>query len=153
MSGKFKLVCLFILYALMLHLSQPQMVCTQHPCGCEAPMPPAGTRLKTGRRPGEKASFYNTTQNILVNGHQYRKFIDIFLLPFFSSRVNSCLKEIKSHNEMILDKLGHKSVKRSTVKYKSGTPFVCNLCDYAAKNISSLNKHKKQGRPELCHNY
>ena len=87
--------------------------------------------------------FYNTTQNILVNGHQYRKFIDFFLLPFFSSRVNSCLKEIKSHNEMILDKLGHKSVKRSTVKYKSGTPFVCNLCDYAAKNISSLNKHKK----------
>ena len=59
MSGKFKLVCLFILYALMLHLSQPQMVCTQHPCGCEAPMPPAGTRLKTGRRPGEKAIIYN----------------------------------------------------------------------------------------------
>ena len=68
MSGKFKLVCLFILYALMLHLSQPQMVRTQHPCGCKAPMPPAGTRLKTGRRPGEKAS-HNNNKPICKENH------------------------------------------------------------------------------------
>ena len=86
---------------------------------------------------------YNTTQLILVNGHGYCKFIELFLEPLFKSKIESCLNEIKSFNEITLEKLGNKSVKRSTVKYKGGTTFVCNRCDYAAKNISSLNKHKK----------
>ena len=67
--------------------------------------------------------FYNTTQLILVNGHGYKKFIDVFLKPFFTSLIESCLNEIQSYNLMALEKLGQKSVKRSTVKYKSGTSY------------------------------
>jgi hypothetical protein len=33
-------------------------------------------------------------------------------------------------------------VKISTVKYKGGSAFLCDRCDFAAKNISALNKHK-----------
>ena len=87
--------------------------------------------------------FYNTTQRILVNGHGYRSFINIFLKPFFTSKIDSSLTEIQAFNDMALDKLGNKSVKRSTVKYKGGTPFTCKSCDFAAKSISALNKHKK----------
>ena len=33
-------------------------------------------------------------------------------------------------------------MKRSTVKYKGGSTFPCKLCDFAAKNLASLKKHK-----------
>jgi hypothetical protein len=54
--------------------------------------------------------FYNTTQKILVNGHGYQKLVDIFLKPFFMSKIDSCLGDIQSYNELLLDKLGHKTV-------------------------------------------
>ena len=38
--------------------------------------------------------FYNTTQLILVNGHGHRQFIDIFLKPFFTSKIESILDKI-----------------------------------------------------------
>ena len=31
--------------------------------------------------------FYNTTQKVLVNGHGYQKLVDIFLKPFFMSKL------------------------------------------------------------------
>ena len=49
---------------------------------------------------------YNTTCKILVNGHGYRKLIDLFLEPFFRSRVDACLEEINKFNEVVLDNLG-----------------------------------------------
>ena len=39
---------------------------------------------------------YNTTQKILVNGHGYKRLIDIFLKPFFQSKVESCSREIEN---------------------------------------------------------
>ena len=75
--------------------------------------------------------FYNTTQKILVNGHGYKKFIDLFLQPFFNSKIESYLEDIKSYNEFVLDKLGHKTVKRSSVKYNGCSTFDCNKCEYS----------------------
>ena len=49
---------------------------------------------------------YNTTCLILVNGHGYRKLIEMFLAPFFSSRIVSCQDQIISCNKIILEKLG-----------------------------------------------
>ena len=65
--------------------------------------------------------FYNTTQKILVNGHGYKKIVDIFLKPFFMSKIDSSLKDIQSYNEILLEKLGHKTVKRSAVRSKVGS--------------------------------
>ena len=48
---------------------------------------------------------------------------------------------IASYNSLALDALGVKQVKRSTVKYKGGSSFPCKLCDFAAKNLSTLKKH------------
>ena len=82
---------------------------------------------------------YNTTQLILVNGRNYSKLVDTFLIPFFKSKIEESKKEIDKVNEGILVRLGPK---RSSVKYKGGLSFPCNRCDYACKTISTLNKHK-----------
>ena len=60
---------------------------------------------------------YNTTQLILVNGHGYANFINIFLKPYFQSKIDLHLDGIRSYNNLALESLGHKQVKRSTVKY------------------------------------
>ena len=86
---------------------------------------------------------YHTTQLILVNGHGYKKFINIFLKPFFQSKINSCLEQINIYNGEVLIKLGINTVKRSSVRYKKGSPFPCELCEFAAKTLSALNKHRK----------
>ena len=56
--------------------------------------------------------FYNTTQLILVNGHAYKKLTEEFLVPFFESRIASNLEEIRKFNEMAMQTLGAKTVKR-----------------------------------------
>ena len=86
---------------------------------------------------------YHTTQLILVNGHGYKRFINTFLKPFLQSKIGTCLEEIEVYNGEVLVTLGAKTVKRSAVKYKGGSSFPCNRCEFAAKNISALNKHKK----------
>ena len=84
---------------------------------------------------------YNTTQLILVNGNGYANFIEIFLKPYFQSKIDLHMDGIASYNSLALDALGVKQVKRSTVKYKGGSSFPCKLCDFAAKNLSTLKKH------------
>ena len=44
---------------------------------------------------------------------------------------------------MVLDKLGSKVVKRADIKYKKGVSFPCTKCEYAAKNLATLSKHKR----------
>ena len=75
---------------------------------------------------------YNTTQRILINGHGYENFIEIFVKPFFETKVQSCPTEIQTINEEVLQKFGPKTVKRSNV----------NSCDFACKTLSALNKHR-----------
>ena len=85
---------------------------------------------------------YNTTQKILVNGHGYKKFIDLFLKPYFMSKTEEDAEDINLFNQEVIEKLGPKKVKRSDIKYKKGTAFPCNSCDFATKSISTLKKHK-----------
>ena len=87
---------------------------------------------------------YNTTQLILVNGHGYAKLIEMFLKPYFESKIQMNLNEINVFNENALSSLGSKTVKRSDVKYTGGpTHLWCTRCDFAAKSRTSLQKHKK----------
>ena len=87
---------------------------------------------------------YNTTQLILVNGHGYAKLIEMFLIPFFESKVNINNVEIDTFNKNALETLGSRMVKRSDVKYKGGPTYLwCTKCDFAAKSRTDLVKHKK----------
>ena len=87
-----------------------------------------------GDRDKVVCQFYNTTQRTLINGHGYKKFIELFLKPFFTSKIDNCEPDIKAYNEFVRELLGSRSVKRSSVKYKGGTTFPCNRCEFAAKN-------------------
>ena len=86
---------------------------------------------------------YNTTCLILVNGHGFRKLIELFLVPFFKAKISTSLDESEAVNEMVLEKLGSKFVKRADIKYKKGVSFPCTKCEYAAKSLSTLSKHKR----------
>ena len=85
---------------------------------------------------------YNTTQLILVNGHGYKKFVDTFLMPFFTTRAQENAKELVQFNDEVITKLAPRTVKRSDIKFKKSSTFTCNFCEFAAKSISTLNKHK-----------
>ena len=48
------------------------------------------------------------------------------------------------YNDKALHSLGSRRVKRSSVKYTAGSTFLwCTRCDFAAKTLSALEKHKK----------
>ena len=49
---------------------------------------------------------YNTTQKILVNGHGYRKFMDLFFKPFFMSKTQEDAEDIHLFNQEVIEKLG-----------------------------------------------
>ena len=85
---------------------------------------------------------YNTTQRILVNGHGFANFIEKFLKPFFNSKLSLNLEDIASYNKQVIETLGPRQVKRATVKYKGGSSFSCKVCDFSAKTITTLKKHK-----------
>ena len=87
--------------------------------------------------------FYNTTQLVLVNGHGYANFIDLFLKPFFESKIALNLEEIDRYNSTALEILGAKRVKRSSVRYKGGSTFPCNACDFATNTLMTLKKHMR----------
>ena len=88
---------------------------------------------------------YNTTQRILVNGHGFNRFVDIFLKPFFEAKVASCAQVIEKLNKEVSQKFAPKTVKRSSVRFKGSSNvvhiFACSQCDSTFKNNLSLNKH------------
>ena len=86
--------------------------------------------------------FYNTTQRILINGHGYKRFINIFFEPYFGQKIDGSSEEIIKANTLLLEKLGPKTVKRSDVKFKGKSSFPCNQCEYAFKSVTALNKHR-----------
>ena len=88
--------------------------------------------------------FYNTTQLILVNGHGYAKLVEVFLKPFFESKIPLYEEDIETYNKLVIETLGAKKVKRSNVKYKGGSTFPCIKCDFAGKTMTALEKHKKK---------
>ena len=54
---------------------------------------------------------YNTTQRILVNGHGYQRFIEIFLIPFFQAKIDASSTEIQNLNEQIIEEFGPRKQK------------------------------------------
>ena len=62
--------------------------------------------------------FYNTTQLVLVNGHGYSSFIETYLKPYFTSKIQLKKEEINNFNAQALESLttGPKKVKRSEAK-------------------------------------
>ena len=85
---------------------------------------------------------YNTTQLILVNGRGYKKFVELFLKPFFATKIDECIEEIEQLNSVVVKKLGSKTVKQSNIKYKKVPSFPCNECGFASKSVSHLKRHK-----------
>ena len=55
---------------------------------------------------------YNTTQLILINGRGYKKFIEVFLKPFFVAKTAECIEQIEEFNDQVVKKLGPKTVKQ-----------------------------------------
>ena len=53
---------------------------------------------------------FNTTQLILVNGHGYKKFIDLFLKPFLTAKISENLEEIEEYNDEAVKKLDTKGL-------------------------------------------
>ena len=86
---------------------------------------------------------YNTTQLILINGHGYQRFIDVFLKPFLTAKINECIPEIEEFNDQVVKKLGPKTVRRSVVKLRRGAAYPCQNCDFTAKSVPALRRHKK----------
>ena len=86
---------------------------------------------------------YNTTQLILINGLGYKKFINLFFKPFFESKIGGCLEDIELFNDEVAEALGPKTVKRSDIKLRRGPSYPCQTCDFTAKSVASLRKHKK----------
>ena len=70
---------------------------------------------------------YNTTQKILVNGHAYEKLVKFFLKPYFDSKLPNFDTEIDDYNNLVLETLGSRKVKRSDVKYNGGSTFPCKM--------------------------
>ena len=58
--------------------------------------------------------------------------------------MDECLEGIEQFNDEVVKKLGPKTVKRTDVKFKRSPAFPCHSCDFAAKSIGTLKKHKKQ---------
>ena len=85
--------------------------------------------------------FYNITLIILVNGHVHLKLEN--LGPYFHSKIDLNLAEINHLNENTLEALGGKKVRHGSVRYKGGSTFLCNSCDFAAKTMVALAKHNR----------
>ena len=87
---------------------------------------------------------YNTTQKILVNGNGYAQLVDYFLKPYFVAKLPIFESQISNYNNLVLETLGSRKVKRSDVKYNGGSTFGCAKCDVSCKTLSLLEKHKRK---------
>ena len=92
------------------------------------------------------AHLYNTTQHILVNGQGYEQFIQIFLKPFFESKLSGNIQNIENFKKEVLAVLSgkRKAVTQPTrsVRYKAMTARpTCNQCDESFTNKSMLGVH------------
>ena len=87
---------------------------------------------------------YNTTQKILVNGNAYAQLVDHFLRPYFVAKLPIFESQISNYNNLVLETLGSRKVKRADVKYNGGSAFACAKCDVSCKTLSLLEKHKRK---------
>ena len=64
-------------------------------------------------------------------------------MVYFHSKIDLNLAEINHLNENTLEALGGKKVRHGSVRYKEGSLFLCNSCDFAAKTMVGLAKHNR----------
>ena len=81
---------------------------------------------------------YNTTQRILVNGHGYQRFVEIFLKPYLQAKIDVSSHEIIVFNNKVLEEFGPRTVKRSDVKYRGGSLFTCNVHRKAGQLLKTI---------------
>ena len=86
---------------------------------------------------------YNTTQLILANGRGYLKLVEVFLKPYFHSKIQNNSDDINIYNEHAISTLGPKKVKRSSISTKTSSLLTCENCEFTSLTKVSLLKHKK----------
>ena len=87
--------------------------------------------------------FYNTTKRIMINGHGYRSLVSEFFIPYFNKKITENMREIDKFNEQAIENVCGKTVKRSEVKLKSKSKFVCKKCTFVAGTAVGLSKHAR----------
>ena len=85
---------------------------------------------------------YNGKQRLTVCGQNYMNFVDKFLEPYYTKKVESFAAEANIYNKNVLSAFG-KTVKRVNVKYKTSTPLACKECIQVSKSITQLHTHMK----------
>ena len=86
---------------------------------------------------------YNGKQRLTLNGQGHRMFVQMFLDPFFRSKISKVVSEANSFNENVLFNLG-KTVKRENIKFKTSTKQTCKKCNQIAKSVSQLHEHMRR---------
>jgi hypothetical protein len=73
---------------------------------------------------------YNGKQRFTVCGQNYIDFVNRYLEPFFTKKIDHFMSAATKFNEEVLASLG-KSVKRGNVKFKtsSASQLSCNRCN------------------------
>ena len=85
---------------------------------------------------------YNSKQRFTVSGQNRVNFVNKFLDPFFSKKIEDSTSDANKFNQNVLAKLG-KTVKRGNVKFRPSTSVACNQCDQISKSVSQLHTHMR----------
>ena len=98
---------------------------------------------------GKKAvlHFYNTTQNVKVDGSIYIDFIERFLEPLFLSNIKSMKTQIAEFDKSVIKTLNSgkpiKPISIKSIRSNINQPFFsCQKCDDAFDSFSKLRRHK-----------
>ena len=84
---------------------------------------------------------YNGTQNLMIQGKNYKKFASNCLEPFFRQKIEENIEMITHFNDEVKDSLGEKKPSKISAK-----PFSCPQCGVKASTIGDLKLHTKR-----CH--
>ena len=86
--------------------------------------------------------FYNSTQNMKVEGKGYIDFTNDFLEPYFEQVLSSLNPKIEKCNKRIIKDLGKPQIRRST-RYKPVSEFKCKTCASSFLTHRQLALHKE----------
>ena len=85
---------------------------------------------------------YNGKQRLTLTGLGHRMFVQMFLDPFFRSKISKVVSEANSFNKNVLSNLG-KTVKRENVKFKTSTKQTCKKCNQISQSVTQLHEHMR----------
>ena len=85
---------------------------------------------------------YNVKQRFTVSGRNHLIFVNQFLQPFFSKKIECNSSEADKFNQKVLANLGT-TVKRDNVKFKTSQSMSCYRCNKISRSVSQLHEHMK----------